>query len=529
MRILLSAILVLLSFGLFAQDNEYIIHEVEQGETLYSISKRYEVKMRIIKKFNPDLRAPLRIGERIVIPIEKSDALPQSGYFEYEVKPQETLYSLSKRFGVSIPAILRINPEVESNGLKAGTKIKIPFSDDIQTDKDAPPVKGDTTQMVLPGPGFDPIELTVDTAQRLNLGESINIAVLLPLYLDENDSINANTFSSKEIYSASTIGLSYLMGLKLALDSLEKEGLNAKIYIFDTGNDSLRIQKILKNPIWPRIDYCFGPLYTQNLMWVAPSLKKLGIPVISPFSKNKDLAKRNSNVWQCHPGFSEEAKLIGRYAGFTVDQASRIVLVYQKDSPDNHLVSIVRNNMLSRNRDTLKVKEWSYEEDYIKTMNPNGLAHDSGMVYVLASTNQAFVTDFLNKISKYDHTYPRVVSFSVAEKVKSVDPFVMEKVGLRFPRYDFSSKPNQAERIEKAFKKRYYQNPDKFGMLGFDQMHYFGTILLKKGNINAAIGSKPVIKSHSGYSFKGSMFSSKVNQILFMVEYKDYQLVRVDQ
>lgn len=534
---------LLFSLSVQAQDGGYIIHEVQQGETLFGISRQYDVKIRDIKKYNPDLRSPLSVGEKIVIPKRKikPDTDSDPGYFEYEVKAKETLYSLAKRFEVSIGQLYRLNEGLKENGLKEGMMLKVPFTnidnkpDEEQSEDKAP----DNSTIDSEDPNLEPpTELLIDSLERIvddlpepkAKGAKYQMAVLLPLHLDINDSLLARSSDSLDIYVESEIALSYLMGLKLALDSLEKAGLDMKVHIFDTANDSLTIQELIKNPVWADIDFCIGPLFSKNIEWVAPHLNLMNIPLISPFSRSSLLAKRFRNIWQCFPGYRQEASLMARYSGFSVGEADRLVLVYQSNGEDLELVELMKKNFINRDRDTLKPIEWTYEQDYIKTMNPKELPHDTGMVFILASTNPAFVTDFLNKLGKYDYMKPKVVAFSVVEKIKGFDPFVMDQLGVRFPRYDFTADSAQYNNFQRVYRKKYSENANGYAMLGFDQMHFFGKVFVhKKGNLNSVIGKRPEVKTHSGYRFFGKMNTSKINQLLFMVEYKDFNLVRITE
>lgn len=51
--------------------------------------------------------------------------MPKAGYASYQVKPKETLYSLSRQFGLSQNGLVELNPELE-NGVREGMVLKVP-------------------------------------------------------------------------------------------------------------------------------------------------------------------------------------------------------------------------------------------------------------------------------------------------------------------------------------------------------------------------------------------------------------------
>lgn len=114
-------------------------HKVEQGQTLYSISQQYQVSIEDIKKINPELKEGLKAGQELLIPLRPKPAdkpaTPTGDYKEHQVEAGETLYSLALKYGVPIPEIKKINPELAEEGLKAGDILRIPTK--VQPEKEA--------------------------------------------------------------------------------------------------------------------------------------------------------------------------------------------------------------------------------------------------------------------------------------------------------------------------------------------------------------------------------------------------------
>ncbi len=100
--------------------NQFIIHQVDPGETVYSLAKRYDVDPRDISRINRLIDNDIKIGQFLEIPY---------GSFEIEgkthtVRQGESLYSISRRYGVSVEDIRRWN-RLRSNAISVGQELII--------------------------------------------------------------------------------------------------------------------------------------------------------------------------------------------------------------------------------------------------------------------------------------------------------------------------------------------------------------------------------------------------------------------
>lgn len=118
----------------------YYIHIVGQGETLYSISKAYNVSQIEIAMENPDIYLGLQVDQALKIPIKDQEILSSDedeNYIYHIVRRKETLFGLAKKYQISMQDIIAANPEVEE-GLKTNQVVLIPKTQ-IETLGDASP------------------------------------------------------------------------------------------------------------------------------------------------------------------------------------------------------------------------------------------------------------------------------------------------------------------------------------------------------------------------------------------------------
>ncbi len=116
----------------------YYIHSVKKGETAYSISKAYGISVEELTKENPPALYGVNEGQSLRIPVKQVTETPtvpaqttkrvkdETLFIYHSLKPGETVYSLSKSYGVSENEILQSNPGIEINKLPVGSEIAVP-------------------------------------------------------------------------------------------------------------------------------------------------------------------------------------------------------------------------------------------------------------------------------------------------------------------------------------------------------------------------------------------------------------------
>ncbi len=95
-----------------------IVHEVDPGETVYALSLRYGVTFEQIIKFNPVIVNGLKAGHILYIPFSRGP------YFMHRVRNGETLYSISKIYNISVDDLKTWNA-FRVNEINTGQKLKI--------------------------------------------------------------------------------------------------------------------------------------------------------------------------------------------------------------------------------------------------------------------------------------------------------------------------------------------------------------------------------------------------------------------
>ena len=325
--------------------NGFKRHKVKRQETLYSISKRYDVSEEDIKKHNTFLYANnLRKGDNLQIPVyietekieteeltEKYTVLPKEGkwriaykfgitinelealnpdmkeilqegdllnvpnleldevkeidetYGYYKVLPKEGFYRLKLKLGVEQDELEALNPGLEETGLKEGMILKVPYS------------------AVM---GISEMEdLDVDhLSNKINDYGQKHIAIMLPFRLNRVtfDSIAETKDQIKRDPYLNT-SLDFYSGVLVALDSLKKLGVNLKVDVYDTKNQISEVQRIINSNNFEGVDAVIGPLMPNNFDKAASDLSRLNIPLIYSRHPGILLLRWNLYLTKCRP------------------------------------------------------------------------------------------------------------------------------------------------------------------------------------------------------------------------------------
>lgn len=274
------------------------VHTVNQGETAYSIAKRYGVGLDVLLEDNEGFDpAHLSIGQQINIrkasqgtsdslqigeQIETyTDALNQVSdrFVHHIVERGETLYSLGKQYGIPVDSITRYNDSALKEGLKQGSILRMPVArrDSI----------GETVAVVDTATAVQPVPVGPNenmSVKAVDITSPMRVAVLLPM--------RVNGSSGRQF-------LEFYQGVLLALEELKADGISTQVDLFNTARSATEVESLLKRPELQQADLIIGPVYDECFPPVAAFAAERGIPVVSPLAEVR--SADNSLLFQVAP------------------------------------------------------------------------------------------------------------------------------------------------------------------------------------------------------------------------------------
>lgn len=110
--------------------SDYILYVVKPGDSLYSIAKNYNLSVDDLRKYNKLDNDLLSIGQKLKIPNSDINVEDENDYLIYVVRPGDSLYSIAKKYNMSVEDLIKLN-NLKSNNLSIGQHLKISFDNNI--------------------------------------------------------------------------------------------------------------------------------------------------------------------------------------------------------------------------------------------------------------------------------------------------------------------------------------------------------------------------------------------------------------
>ena len=592
----------------------YYMHTVRKGQTVYSISRAYGITEEILKKENPSSAGGIKEGQVLKVPSAQTQSqtpqpqqtqvqtIPQNaskskGFIYHIMAKDETAYSLSKKYNVTVEDIVRSNPGLNINSIPVGTSLAIPEVTAYDQTEATLSARKEETQAQIPsqsrqqetqpaGEGKNnyhrvtkgetlssisreynislrdlkkankgllfpkegeyilipskestsdtepieqtlkpfqdnqqenPVEAVEESAVRENHSEttnlkdlkgSVKVAVLLPFFLAENASrefTDSSTTDAKGqtiykegyqpgewIYETSIPFVEMYEGVLLAADSLRSLGLDVELDVYDTGDDTIAIERLISTGKLREADLILGPVYSAGLENVAKYASVFNIPVVSPVPlRDPNILLDNTSLFKMCPSPVIEQEKIAKEVAAIPD--ANIVFMYSDSLMYNPITVSYKRKLteaLTNGTDTVSVKfrDFFFSGRMIKKTNvykdANGL--ESQMVagkenvVILAISDSPKVSGVLSLL----HTLSRKFNIRVVGTPEILDLWNTGTIDLRYfydlrmmipvDSYVDYSRPEVCSFL-RNFNAKFKTEPkqENFAWRGFDMGFYF--------------------------------------------------------
>ncbi len=246
------------------KEKGFIYHKVLTKETKWSISQKYNTSIETLEEKNPKIIGGLKVGDLLRVP-EIDTIIIDPKYKEYVVKPKEGFYRIKINTGLTEEQLKKHNPKLDSLGLQVGMVLKIPIEKDSLMD-----------------PYSISLPPLIDLSSLSRKKDTVNIAVFLPFKIEElKNTLKSGNLVLKE-RNLHTISLEFYSGLRWAFVKAKELGININAKIYDTQNSTWVIDKILNSNNFDNIDVIIGPLIPTNFNFLAS--KSTETAIVFPLS-----------------------------------------------------------------------------------------------------------------------------------------------------------------------------------------------------------------------------------------------------
>ncbi len=568
--------------------NGILYHTVKPYETIYSLAKKYKNSKRKVRKLNKLNRKseistgqvlkfhtklkntslkPLKkvVLENLSIKKDSTD----TNYIIYNVKSQDTFYSLERAYHITEEELKKLNPNL-INGLKTNSLIKIPKTVNANVTEIKTVITETKLQYkihtIAPKEGFYRLKVLYDITKEelielnpdldfedgLKLGMKIKVPVkVTETLLPEGDlqgkflnlvmilPFKANSQSSVDDFK-NTILLhrvtDFYLGSLVALDSLKAKGLSINLTVLDSEKNPHKVAEILNTKDFSNTNLVIGPVYYKQFKQVAMLLDEENIPMISPLSK-KDLSSIPAkNIIQNMLTQKElENKMLDHIITNYTNQNLIIISdeKTKKDTSLNRVITYLKKNSTIKNITILRM-----EDDYIKPklFEDHIKEKEENWVILVKSSKLVKDADFESTISVAVNLGGLTGEFDITlfaiTKPKFTDNIKLEYLNLlkfQYPTTNFIDENNiNVVNFKTNYKARFNAFPTEYSFKGYDTTYDALIRLANYENFNKSIDAGNSKRLESKFHYKLNTSNNYSNTGSFIVKYEDFKLVEVN-
>ena len=501
-------------------------HTIQPGETLYKLTTTYKTSAKAICEANPGLSAEnFRVGQVILIPTTGETVTAVTPKTEvnnavtplntgkskckdmHKVKRKETIFSVSREYGITEEELIAANPEL-LDGMKKGRFLCIPYpTQRIMTPKE---IDKNTT------PPSDS-ELFRESKQvPKNIG-TIKAAIILPFTQDRRMT-------------------EYYEGFLIALDSLKRSGVSVDLYVYDSGSENASIAPILAKEEMKRMNIIFGPLYQQHIKPLSTFAKKNDIRLIVPFSSKDSEVFNNASIYQINTPQSYLYSEVYEHFMRQFSNANVVVLTSTHiDKEKEEFINGLKQE-LSRKGIAVKTVSEGASQDVLKS----ALRSDKENIFIPTSGSNVTLIKILPQLTLLvrDNPTANIHLFGYPEWQTYTRDHLNSFFELDTYFYSsfytnnlLPSAINFTNSYYKWYSKEMANTYPKYGMLGFDTGYFFLKGLSRYGTeLEKNLSRMNLTPIQTGFKFQRvNNWGGFVNKKVFFVRFnKNFELVKLD-
>lgn len=511
-------------------------HTIEAGETLYRLTVKYNVSAKAICDANPGLSAEnFRIGQVIRIPapdetpsvmdIDNSSktadvaseipAAVQSRCRDmHKVKRKETIYSISKEYGITEAELIEANPELKGkNKIKKGSFLCIPYPTTTANAGNAKPQTIPTNN-----------ELFSENKKEAERISTIKAAVILPFLPDA---------ASR---SESARMVEYYEGFLMAVDSLKRSGTSIDLYTYNSGANVNSLNDILSKNEMKNMDIIFGPLQQQQIKPLADFAKKNDIRLVIPFTSKDNTVFRNPAIYQIN---TPQSYLYSEVYDHFVRQFPNANVIFieanskTKDKAD--FIKGLKDELRNRSIPMATLDEDASVEalkSALKAGRENIFIPTSGsnLVLIKCLPQLTLLVRENPEFSIHMFGYPEWQTYTKdhLESFFELDTYFYSSF---YTNDLFPAAKNFTRNYRRWYGKDMDERYPKYGMLGFDTGYFFLKGLARYGSeLENNLQRMDFAPIQTGFKFQRvNNWGGFVNKKVFFVRFtKNYELVKLD-
>ena len=491
---------------------------IRAGDEIYFPVKEKKSENVIVKKPEEEPK------QNVITPRDETK------YIYHTVAKGETLYKLTKQYDISLDELVAENPSLADRPLSIGETIRVPRKQIAlvkQEENNKEEKNGEPEHYIRPvnSENSELAETEPDTVVVLTDKKDFSIALLMSFETEANLRDLANQEKRKvpqKIRTATERAVDFYSGCLVALENFRHDDVKIRFKAYDIGKDNTILTTMVGEGKLDNVDMIIGPAYKSQVDYL--NSLNLGIPMLLPFVTDENVLKSNPNNIMLNPSKQDIRNEVAKYASSIANSNALII----KGTSDESKVAASKYVEAMQNVG-VKATELNFNGSSIEALG-SALVKGAENIIIMTFENEMTATRVLSQVFKLCNDYkitliadPRIMNY------ESIDPNYY--VEVRYTYYSDISidyKNLDVKTFISRFHNAFLCEPNTDAYIAADAINYFVPLMQKAGKTFAGIidqnyvqeglGGKRQYVKNSGYS--ANSYSNK--EVYLYTIQKDY-------
>lgn len=500
----------------------YLSHVVLEKQTLFSISKAYGVTEEDLYEANPSLRETgLQKNAILLIPIREGARANEAP--ATSSASQNYLEHIVRWYEDIDDIARRYNVRTEDiialNGLK-GRKLSTRQVLKIpvaQPEPEPVPVAADTVAVTVEEVKGDEQAAPVVTEVVPEVPDSALLA--------QRSREGANFSLILPLRAASNISeinMDFYSGVLMAMKDLEAEGVKVNMHVYDLNAGIPPIEDLVKS------DFVLGPVASRDLEAILQRVEGR-VPVISPLDqKAASLSANYKNFVQVPSATDHQYEDLAQWVMEDMKPTDKVLLITEKGAV-NVTAPVAIRSALARREMSYGILNYAISEGrgIPATLSEVMAAKDSLNRVIVATENEAFMGDVVRNLGIMQSKGYKLVMYAPS-RVRTFDTIegtAYHDASLHIcTSYHVDYSDPQVERFVREYRSLFRTEPSQFAFQGYDTARYFVVHCIRYGKAwPRMLGAERSSGLHTDFLFipdeNGNNHNRAVRRIVFETNY----------
>lgn len=318
-----------------------------------------------------------------------------------------------------------------------------------------------------------------------------HIAIFAPLYLDSAFDASGQYRYAKSFPKFFNPGLEFWEGAQLAIDSMQKEGQQLEVHVYDTRSSSRPLMEVLRSEEIKKMDLLIGHVNVNEANLLVQMSAALTIPFINVNLPNEAGAQNNPYYVILNSTLATQCTGIYKFLQKNFS-ASTITVFRKKGSTEDILKSYFTEAEKTTTGKPLKMKYVTLDNKFAPEDITDYLDSNKTNICLVASLDAFFGQQVCQQLAAVSSSYATTVI-----GMPTWDQFDFEKPIFKGIEVYYSTPfyINPADTlvmgVQEHFRTNFYSRPSDMVYRGFETIYHFGRLLTQYGrNMSSSLGDK---------------------------------------